>query len=142
MHSPDEVKGLFPVGILGGGVPPDSLNPDPISDQKTPFSRPLSDLHGQKLCHHYLDWNTKEILNPFQIRISLFLSYSFGIEPISSYIHFSRKPYHIPDQNGKSLYLFSGRNSAKTVPFEATHIYLHNLYKGRLYNFQNSLISF
>ena len=62
MHSPDEVKGLFPVGILGGGVPPDSLNPDPVSNQKTPFSHPLSDLHGQKLCHHYLDLNTKEIL--------------------------------------------------------------------------------
>ena len=25
-------------GILGGGVPPGSLNPDPISDQNMPFS--------------------------------------------------------------------------------------------------------
>ena len=55
MHTPDEVEGLYQVAILGGGVPPASTNPDPISDQKTPFSHPFSDLHGQKLCHHYLD---------------------------------------------------------------------------------------
>ena len=34
-----------PGGILleipGGGVPPGSLNPDPISDQKMSFSRPV-----------------------------------------------------------------------------------------------------
>ena len=55
MHTPDEVEGLYSVAILGGGVPPASPNPDPISDRKTPFSHPFSDLHGQKLCHHYLD---------------------------------------------------------------------------------------
>ena len=27
--------------ILGGGVPPGSPNPDPISDQKMSFSRPI-----------------------------------------------------------------------------------------------------
>ena len=32
--------GLFP-GILGGGVPPGSPNPHPISDQKSSFSRPV-----------------------------------------------------------------------------------------------------
>ena len=36
-------------------VSSDSPNADPISDQKTPFSDPFLDLHGQKLCHHYLD---------------------------------------------------------------------------------------
>ena len=39
----------------GCSVSSDSPNADPISDQKTPFSHPFSDLHGQKLCHHYLD---------------------------------------------------------------------------------------
>ena len=29
------------LGILGGGVPPGSLNPDPISDQKMTFSTPV-----------------------------------------------------------------------------------------------------
>ena len=28
-------------GIRGGGVPPGSLNPDPISDQNVPFSIPV-----------------------------------------------------------------------------------------------------
>ena len=44
------------LGILGGGVPPGSPNPDPISDQKTSFPQPFSDLaFRQKLCHHYFD---------------------------------------------------------------------------------------
>ena len=30
--------------ILGGGVPPSSLNPDPISDQKYHFSDSFSDI--------------------------------------------------------------------------------------------------
>ena len=51
-------------------------------------------------------------------------------------IYFPRKPYRIPDQNGKSLYPFPGRNGAKTIPFEATHIYRYNLYKRQLYNFR------
>ena len=29
------------LGILGGSVPPGSLNPDPISDQKMAFSTPV-----------------------------------------------------------------------------------------------------
>ena len=29
------------LGILGGGVPPASPNPDPISDQKMPFPIPV-----------------------------------------------------------------------------------------------------
>ena len=32
------------LGILGGGVPPGSQNPDPISDQKCHFPDPFSDL--------------------------------------------------------------------------------------------------
>ena len=34
--------------ILGGGVPPDSLNPNPISHQKCHFSHPFSDLASNK----------------------------------------------------------------------------------------------
>ena len=36
---------------------------------------------------------------------------------------FPRKPYLIPDQNGQSQ-LFSDKNSAKTLPFGATHMYM------------------
>ena len=88
------------MGLPGGGVPPGSPNPDPISDQKmsffTPVFRPdiqnphqLLDLASKKLCHHYLDWNTKT--NDFLIRTFLFLSYSFGIEKINTFKH-SRCP--------------------------------------------------
>ena len=64
-------KSVFPagvlLGILGGGVSPDSPNPDPISDQKMYLSAPVfrpdllnpypfSDLaFRQKFCYHYLD---------------------------------------------------------------------------------------
>ena len=88
------------MGILGGGVPPGSPNPDHISDQKmsffTPIFRPglqnpyqLLDLASKKLCHHYLDWNTKK--NDFLIRTFPFLSYSFEIEKINTFKH-SRCP--------------------------------------------------
>ena len=51
------------LGILGGGVPPGSSNPDPISNQKYPFhtsfqtwplkSIPILRPAFKKLCHHY-----------------------------------------------------------------------------------------
>ena len=41
----DCVAGYFTwgvlLGIFGGGVPPTSPNPDPISDQKMPFPTPV-----------------------------------------------------------------------------------------------------
>ena len=33
--------GGVPLGIFGGGVPPASPNPDPISDQEMPFPPPV-----------------------------------------------------------------------------------------------------
>ena len=83
-----QVPGGVLLGILGGGVPPDSSNPDPISDQKNiphPFqTRPLgrnyvtiTQIRGQ----------TKNSSNPILIRIFLFLSYSFGIKTINTFIH-------------------------------------------------------
>ena len=35
------VPGGVLLGIFGGGVPPASPNPDPISDPKTPFPTPV-----------------------------------------------------------------------------------------------------
>ena len=83
-------------------MPPCSLNPDPISDQKMSFSTPVfrpdlenpypfSDLaFRQKSCHHYLGESaTKKInsSNPSHIRIFLFISYSFGTETINTFVH-------------------------------------------------------
>ena len=36
------------LGVLGGGVPPGSPNPDPISDEKMLFSHLFSDLAFKK----------------------------------------------------------------------------------------------
>ena len=41
MHSPRVGGGGLILGIIGRGVPPGSPNPDPISDQKMPFSTPV-----------------------------------------------------------------------------------------------------
>ena len=51
------------LGTIGGGVPPGSPNPNPISDQKIEFficfqTRPRKSIPDfKKLFHHYLDWN-------------------------------------------------------------------------------------
>ena len=90
------------LGILGGGVPPGSPNPDPISDQKMslifhtrfqtwplksiPILRPgLKEIMSSIL---RLEQQQKRFLqNPIRIRLFLFLSYSFGIETINTFVH-------------------------------------------------------
>ena len=73
------------VGGGGGGVPPDSLNPYPISDQKSKFSVPVfrPGLQAENMLS-LLRSGRKQTnsSNPFRIRIFLFFSYSFGIETI------------------------------------------------------------
>ena len=66
-----------------------------------------------------LERKQTNLSNPFRIRIFLFLSYSFGIEAINTFIHsreFPRKPYLIPHQNGQSVYPFADQNGPKTLP--------------------------
>ena len=56
-----------------------------------------------------------------------FLSFSFGIETINTFIdsRISLANHNpIPDQNGKNLYLFSNQNGAKTLPDWAVHTYI------------------
>ena len=65
--------------------------------------------------------------NPFWIGIFLFLSYSFGLKTINTFIHsvVASIPYPIPDQNGQSWSdPFSDQNSAKTLPDGAAHTYI------------------
>ena len=68
-----------------------------------------------------LEFKEENYSNPFQIRIFLFLSHSFGIKTINTFIHsrssfrFLCKPYPIPDQNGQSV---------------QGGTYLYGLYKG------------
>ena len=46
---------------------------------------------------------------------SFFLIYKMTITFVH-FLSFSRKPYPIPDRSGESLYPFSNRNGAKTIP--------------------------
>ena len=46
--------GVIP-GILGGGVPPGSPNPDPISDQIMSFFTPVYRPGCKKIMSYYLD---------------------------------------------------------------------------------------
>ena len=68
---------------------------------------------------------TKQFFNPFRICIVLFLSYSFGIETINTFIHFhsSLENHTRPEQNRQSVYLFSDQNGSKTLTDEAAHTY-------------------
>ena len=51
------------------------------------YPYPFSDLaFRQKLCYHYLERKPKKYSNPFRIRIFLFLSSSFEIETINTFI--------------------------------------------------------
>ena len=69
------------------------------------------------------------------MRILLFLSYSCTVElkrqiPSHTPIVPSKTiPKFKPKSDGQSLYLFSDRNCAKTIPFGAAHTYMTN-YKG------------
>ena len=73
-----------------------------------------------------LERKQKNYSNPFRIRIFLFLSYSFGIEAINTFIH-SVVPYKTkPDSRlkwAKCLPVFRP-NSAKTLPDGAAHSYM------------------
>ena len=100
-HSPGEGEGVL-LGILGGGVPPRSQSPDPISDPKMSFSTPVfrpdlynpysfSDLEEvtKRNMHVYKDRNyiiiteirapTKDFLIiHFEFTLYGFISHSFG----------------------------------------------------------------
>ena len=139
----EEARGVL-LGILCGGVPPGSTNPDPISDQKhvifnTLFhTRPLKSIPFSDLADLWaeimlsllrLERKQNNSSNPFRIRIFLFLS--FGTETIiRSYTPVAlSKTIPDSDQNGQSVYPFSDQNGAKTLPDGTAYIYLYSLYK-------------
>ena len=77
------------LGILGEGVPPGSPNPDLISDQKMSFSTTVfrSGLQAEIMSSLLrLERKQKNSSNPCRIRIFFFLSYSFRIETIDTFI--------------------------------------------------------
>ena len=83
-------------------------------------------------CYHYLllrlERKQKNSSNPFRIGIFLFLSYSFWIETINTFIH-SRSSLEnhtrFETKMGKVYdYPFSDQNGAKTLPDGAAHSYI------------------
>jgi len=79
-----------------------------------------------------LERKQKSSSNPFRIRLFLFLSYSFGIETINTFIH-SRVSLenHTPFQNkmGKIYTRFQSKKAHKLYPM-GYGTYLYGLYKG------------
>ena len=96
-----EGEGGVLLGILGGGVPPGSPNPDTDFRPKnvtfhTRFqTRPLKSIPVFRPCCWAeimlsllrLERKQENSSNPFRIRIFSFLFYSFGIETINTFIH-------------------------------------------------------
>ena len=124
-----QIKGVkkargVPLEILGGGIPPCSLNPDPISDQKCHFPYPFADLaFRQKLCHHYLDKSAGK-KNKFFKSISyshISLSFLLIYPPPPPPPKFPRKPYPILDQSGQNLYPFSDLKKRKNPTQQHQH---------------------
>ena len=69
-------------------MPPGSPNPDPISDQKNVIFHTRFQTRPEIMLSLFtLERKQKNSSNPFRTRISLFLSYSFEIETINTFIH-------------------------------------------------------
>ena len=131
------------LGILGGGVPPCSSNPDPSFKPKNvifhirfqtrplypyPFSDPV---FRQKLCYHYLlERKPKKYSNPFRIRMFLFLSYSFGIETINTFIPSVLPSKTIPDSRPKWAKCIPVCRPKRSKTPQWDGIYPYSLYKG------------
>ena len=71
-----------------------------------------------------LERKQKNYSNPFRIRIFLFLSYSFGIETINTFIHSRSSLKNHTRFQTKSVYPFSDQNSAKILSDRATPAYI------------------
>ena len=103
--------------ILGGGVPPGYPNSDPISDQKMSFFTLVFRPGLQEIMSLRLDWNTNK--SDFLIRPFLFLSYSFGIERINTFIH-SRSSLEnhtrFRTKMGQASTLFQTKTAQKPYP--------------------------
>ena len=98
------------LGILSWGVPPGSPNSDPCIPKKCHFPHLFSD-QSSKIHTRFQNWplgrnyviitrlecKHKNPSNPFRIRIFLFLSYSFRIETINTFIHSVLPSKNIPD---------------------------------------------
>ena len=116
------------LGNLGGGVPPGTPNPAPISDPKMSFSTPV---FRPGLKHYWplafrpeitQNTNIKSIPNSHVI----FLSYLLGIETTETFklSHSSLENHTRFQTNMQAKSSFSDRNDTNTIPFGAAHTYM------------------
>ena len=138
------IPGEVLLGILGGGVPPCSPNLDRISDQKNvifhthfqtrllkslPVFRPGIQAEIM-LSLLSLEPKQKHSLNPFGIRIFLFLSNSCGIETIITFMTPVVLPKTTPDFRPKwarCIPVFRPKRRKNPTRWGST--YLYSLYK-------------
>ena len=118
------------LGILGGGVPPGFPNPDPISDQKMPFFTAVFRPGLQEIISSILRLEQQRKrslkLNPFRFRIFLFLSYSFGIDTINTFVHYRgslEKHTRFQTKMTNVYSRFQSKTWHKTLPLWAVHLY-------------------
>ena len=128
------------LGILGGGVPPGSSNPDPISDQKCNFPHPFSDqkskihtrFNTRPLGRNYvittqIRAQTKKFQNHFEFAyLSLISFYSFGIETINTFKHSVVPSKSIPDSRpewAKRISVFRPNRRKSPTRWGGTYIY-------------------
>ena len=94
---------------------------------------------SQKLCYHMGSWlsllrlerKQKKYSNPIRIRIFLFLSYSFEIETINTFIHSVVLSKTIPDSRpkwAKCIPVFRPKRRKNPTRWGCT--YLYSSYKG------------
>ena len=136
--------GVQLLGILSGGVPSGSSNPDPISDQKMSFSTPIfrpdllnpypfSDLaFRQKLSYRYLDQSANKKIPQIHFEFAYFsFSYSLGIETINTFIHsHSSLENHTRFQTKMSKVYTVFRPKWRKNPTRWSGPYLYSLYEG------------
>ena len=80
-----------------------------------------------------LERKQKNYSNPFRIRIFLFLSYSFGIETINTFILSCSSPKTIPDSRPKwAKFIPVFRQKRRKNPTRWGVTYLYSFYKGVL----------
>ena len=99
--------------------------PHPFSVQTSKNPHPFSDLAcRKKLCQ---EGKRKNSTNPLRIRTFLFLSYSFGIETINTFIHSRRSlENHTRFQTNmsKSYTRFQTKKAQKSYADGAAHTYI------------------
>ena len=127
------------IGILV--VAPSSLNPDPTSDQNCHFdtrfqTRPLKSILFFRPCLYaeIMSWllrsehKQKIYSNTFRIRIFLFLSFSFGIDTINTFIR-SRCSLENHTRSQRKIFPFFRLKRSRNHSFWGG-TYLYGLYKG------------